>query len=204
MRESNSKILLTVGTLLAAIFLPGLSQFALAENLELHEAVNVQGSGHSNSCVAPATYSYDDTFGVVDCRPLERGTCDFVTVCYYRRTKGCFPPEAKIQMFDGSQKAIVNLQSGDQVWNPVLKKSATVGRLTSGSEATPLLEFGYGDVRIRVTEKHPMMVLGNEGKSTVYASAEGGVAQHEAVHAYCAQNFGTTGPMPVAPTISRS
>ena len=38
------------------------------------------------------------------------------------------------------------------------------------------------------------LVLGNEGKATVYASAEGGVAQHEAVHAYCAQNFGTTGP----------
>lgn len=38
------------------------------------------------------------------------------------------------------------------------------------------------------------LVLGSEGKSTVYASAEGGVAQHEAVHAYCAQNFGTTGP----------
>ncbi|MGC3970142.1 MAG: hypothetical protein QM775_23285 [Pirellulales bacterium] len=31
------------------------------------------------------------------------------------------------------------------------------------------------------------LVLGNEGKSTVYASAEGGVCQHEAVHAYCAK-----------------
>lgn len=33
-----------------------------------------------------------------------------------------------------------------------------------------------------------------KGKATVYAVAERGVPQHEAVHAYCAINFGTTGP----------
>lgn len=31
-------------------------------------------------------------------------------------------------------------------------------------------------------------------KAVVYAVADEGVAQHEAVHAYCGQNFGTTGP----------
>ncbi|MCE9604537.1 MAG: DUF1570 domain-containing protein [Planctomycetia bacterium] len=38
------------------------------------------------------------------------------------------------------------------------------------------------------------LVLGNSGKSTVYAGADHGTPQHEAVHAYCATNFGTTGP----------
>jgi len=37
-------------------------------------------------------------------------------------------------------------------------------------------------------------VLGNTGKSTVYAKADHGTPQHEAVHAYCHQNFGTSGP----------
>jgi len=31
-------------------------------------------------------------------------------------------------------------------------------------------------------------------KSTVYSCSDHGVVQHEAVHAYCAQNFGSTGP----------
>lgn len=38
------------------------------------------------------------------------------------------------------------------------------------------------------------MVLGSSGKSVVYAGADRGTPQHEAVHAYCATNFGTTGP----------
>jgi hypothetical protein len=38
------------------------------------------------------------------------------------------------------------------------------------------------------------LTLGNQAKSTVYAVADRGTPQHEAVHAYCGQNFGTTGP----------
>lgn len=38
------------------------------------------------------------------------------------------------------------------------------------------------------------LTLGNLAKSTVYAVADRGTPQHEAVHAYCGQNFGTTGP----------
>ena len=34
-----------------------------------------------------------------------------------------------------------------------------------------------------------------EGKSVVYAYCDRGVPQHEAVHAYCAQAFGSTGPV---------
>ena len=38
------------------------------------------------------------------------------------------------------------------------------------------------------------LVLGNQAKSVVYAVADRGTPQHEAVHAYCGHNFGTTGP----------
>lgn len=38
------------------------------------------------------------------------------------------------------------------------------------------------------------VTLGNLAKSTVYAVADRGTPQHEAVHAYCGQNFGTAGP----------
>lgn len=37
-------------------------------------------------------------------------------------------------------------------------------------------------------------ILGDTGKSIVYAGADHGTPQHEAVHAYCHQNFGTSGP----------
>lgn len=42
------------------------------------------------------------------------------------------------------------------------------------------------------------LMLGTQtvaAKSVVYACAERGTAQHEAVHAYCGQTFGTTGPV---------
>lgn len=65
-----------------------------------------------------------------------------------------------------------------------------VGKWPAGS-----IPDDYGRQKIARREGVTVsLVLGNEGKSTVYASAEGGVTQHEAVHAYCAQNFGTTGP----------
>ena len=43
-----------------------------------------------------------------------------------------------------------------------------------------------------------VLMLGNKtvaAKSVVYATSERGTAQHEAVHAYCGQTFGTTGPL---------
>ncbi|MGE0608041.1 MAG: hypothetical protein AB7O62_13185 [Pirellulales bacterium] len=36
---------------------------------------------------------------------------------------------------------------------------------------------------------------GRVAKSTVYSVADGGTPQHEAVHAYCGQSFGSTGPV---------
>lgn len=51
-----------------------------------------------------------------------------------------------------------------------------------------------GGVTVTMTQK---MILGDafQAKSTVYATADRGTPQHEAVHAYCGQTFGRTGPL---------
>src|SRR5262245_15520927 len=85
--------------------------------LTLHESTSEQAAGGNNSCVQPAGYSYDDVNGVVDCTPVLRSVCNWIMVCFYRRTKSCFPPETQIQMADGSSKAIEEIRSGDMVWN---------------------------------------------------------------------------------------
>ncbi|MCA9113539.1 MAG: hypothetical protein KDA79_00520 [Planctomycetaceae bacterium] len=57
---------------------------------------------------------------------------------------------------------------------------------------------GVASIRARagvtITQK---VTLGNrfQAKAVVYAVADRGTPQHEAVHAYCAQTFGTTGPV---------
>jgi hypothetical protein len=54
-------------------------------------------------------------------------------------------------------------------------------------EGLPNIKAGAG---VTVTR-----TLGNLAKATVYAVADRGTPQHEAVHAYCGQTFGTTGPV---------
>lgn len=60
-------------------------------------------------------------------------------------------------------------------------------------ERIPMEPAGVAKIRERagVTISR---ALGNERKSIVYACDDHGVVQHEAVHAYCAQTFGSTGP----------
>src|SRR5437762_1494004 len=40
-----------------------------------------------------------------------------------------------------------------------------------------------------------VVLLGFVAKSLVFAVADRGTPQHESVHAYCGQTFGTTGPL---------
>lgn len=60
-------------------------------------------------------------------------------------------------------------------------------------EGLSAVESG-GGVTVTVTQT---MSLGGafRAKSTVYATADRGTPQHEAVHAYCGQTFGRTGPL---------
>ncbi|HBL44625.1 MAG TPA: hypothetical protein DDZ90_14655 [Planctomycetaceae bacterium] len=54
------------------------------------------------------------------------------------------------------------------------------------------VQGGGGVTMSRTTYRGGQIVA---AKSIVYATANGGTPQHEAVHAYCAQNFGRTGPV---------
>lgn len=128
--------------------------------LTLHESTN-ESENNTGSCVQPAGYTYDDVNGVVDCTPVLRKTCTWVMVCYYRRTKSCFPGETKIQMADGSAKAIEEIRSGDMVWNPMRKAAEKVGKLLKGPEKIPLWEIRFGAFVVHTTQKHPMIVKAN-------------------------------------------
>lgn len=56
--------------------------------------------------------------------------------------------------------------------------------------AIPFLQTGGGLTATQKISRGPQFVA----KSVVYAVAERGTTQHEAVHAYCSQTFGSTGP----------
>ena len=49
-----------------------------------------------------------------------------------RNQDGCFDPETKILMSDGSHKAIKFARSGDLVFNPMTKKVMTVKSMIGG------------------------------------------------------------------------
>ena len=51
-----------------------------------------------------------------------------------RNQDGCFDPDAKITMADGSKRAIKFIRAGDKVFNPMTKKSMTVETVIKGPE----------------------------------------------------------------------
>jgi len=70
--------------------------------------------------------------------------------------KGCFAKGTNITMADMSLRKIENIVKGDQVWNPILKKSAVVVGVIRGPEADkPMYTVGYGDNKTTVTGNHP-------------------------------------------------
>ena len=91
-------------------------------------------------------------------------------LCACIRVGSCFAPETKITMADGSEMEISKLSVGDMVWNPVLKKPARVKKILEGPEAKPLIEFGYGDVTVKVTTGHPVPVLSTKEQAELSES----------------------------------
>lgn len=83
----------------------------------------------------------------------ERQDCDFC-----RRWMGCFDPFTKILMADKSTKMAVDVKEGDLVWNPLAERAARVTKRVAGPEEIAMVEFGYGDKLIKVTQDHPVVV----------------------------------------------
>lgn len=64
-------------------------------------------------------------------------------------------------------------------------------------QGVPIDPDGWAQIENRAgITLHLKRILGQQftAKSTVYAFAKDGIPQHEAVHAYCGQTFGRTGP----------
>ncbi len=74
------------------------------------------------------------------------------------------------------------------VWPPGVFPDAAVDSLTTGGGLT----MSQTRSTFNAATGKKLAHLGT--KSMVYAVADRGTPQHEAVHAYCAQSFGTTGP----------
>lgn len=82
--------------------------------------------------------------------------------CYYEigtRDGGCFAPETKIQLADGSSRRIDELQAGDLVFNPLTGRSSKFKGMVKGPEKEPMIELGYDGKFVRVTTKHPMLTM---------------------------------------------
>ncbi len=68
----------------------------------------------------------------------------------------CFVPDTKILMGDGLEKAIKDIQVGDQVINPVSGKIAKVVNVLESFESEPIVVITVGNKTVKVTETHPV------------------------------------------------
>lgn len=75
--------------------------------------------------------------------------------CIRTPNVGCFPPEATIMTVEGA-KRIDSLKAGDMVLNPVSGREVAIRKVIQSPEKNPLIEFGYGTERVRVTQTHPV------------------------------------------------
>ena len=92
------------------------------------------------------------------------GSCDpskliLTAIGFSKRTAGggCFPPTARVTLANGKLAYIGSLVVGDEVFNPILKKSAKVLKVVGGEEKFPLLKVTVGGQTIDVTSGHPFM-----------------------------------------------
>ena len=83
-----------------------------------------------------------------------------------RNQDGCFDPETKILMSDGSHKAIKFIRSGDLVFNPMTKKIMTVKSMIKGPEKKPMYLVEHAKGRTLVTSKHPFLLKSGKVKMT--------------------------------------
>ena len=81
--------------------------------------------------------------------------------CYrdYRRS-GCFSPNTKITMSDGSQKRVRDISAGEYVKNAATGKPAKIVRIIEGPEQHRLVEITVAGRTLTVSKEHPMLVFG--------------------------------------------
>ncbi len=77
--------------------------------------------------------------------------------CTTQRTAGCFDPETKILMADGTSKAIKNVRAGDLVKNPVTGQDLPIELVIESAEVAPMIRLRSKVGEILVTQTHPML-----------------------------------------------
>lgn len=140
-----------------ALFGSVVSAHAESATPTLHES-KASGTGAVTENCSDRGYSYTSGTRIVQCSGETNSLGECEISCVHTRETGCFPPEAQIVMGDGTTKAIKSIRTGDMVWNPVRKKAFAVGAVFAGPEKNPLIEIGFGDKKITVTDTHPLIV----------------------------------------------
>lgn len=133
------------------------SAHAEAARPTLHESKAARTGAVTENC-SDRGYSYTSGTRIVQCSGEMNSLGECEISCVHTRETGCFPPEAQIVMGDGTTKAIKSIRTGDLVWNPVRKKAFAVGAVFAGPEKNPLIEIGFGEKTITVTDTHPLIV----------------------------------------------
>lgn len=78
------------------------------------------------------------------------------TKIFARDKCGCFADKTRITLGDGkSEKAISEIRYSDRVWNPILKKSFAIRKITRGPEPVPMISILVDGKELIVTGKHP-------------------------------------------------
>jgi len=98
--------------------------------------------------------------------------------CSCMRHTGCFDPETPLKLKDGSLKPAKDVRAGDVLLNPVTGRGMTVLRVIESGEDKPLVEFGWGNRLIRVSDGHAVPTkergLLKAGELTAADSVKGG------------------------------
>lgn len=71
---------------------------------------------------------------------------------------GCFAPETKIFMADGSYIDAADVRQHMRVWNPVLRQAQTVRSVIRGPEKPALFVVRTENHELRVTQHHPFKI----------------------------------------------
>ncbi len=166
---------------------PGTSDVCGYPNVD-ELCASVTGSTARVGCTGPSTCAADpeclnpgngglpqgvcevDSHGAtfyVSCLIPDLVNCTCYSLCYKSRSPGgCFDPATKILMANMQWVEIKDIEKGDYVWNPVRQKKAKVLKIVAGEEKHDLYEVGFGDLRMLITEKHP--VVTTEGVKLAY------------------------------------
>lgn len=78
-------------------------------------------------------------------------------LCACQRVTGCFDPRTPITLVDGSRKQADEVRAGDVLLNPLTNEGLEVDKVVESGEDKPLVELGYGNVILHVTDGHPVL-----------------------------------------------